>query len=779
MSNNNPQSVGVLDFADLKKNFPRPHDKFWTVEEVAALTGEQGTNGSGPPATPPNAGVKKRRVSGRYEGTNAKDGAGGDVHLELRVDVDGRRPVVRVSGDFFKKSGGALTYLYSFVVSAPHIGPAADGDSVTIKGFAVYEPKQKQKPPHVVVTIRRVPAGVDDDDDDDDENKNKNAPPAKVTFSEKFNGPAAEEFECAFASRYFRTVQYEVDTVEGTKVSDSYDAPPLTPGGPARPLTFPAAYAEAGIKMEKAGEWDVIPEATARHLEGDDGKWDDSELYSSMLTHFSLVDLEAQEKDTKRERQWKVWLLVATEHVSPTMRGIMFNHEFGRQRQGCAVFYEKIKGDQSDGGDESKARRAALRTYVHELGHCFNLRHSWEKFTAEPQVDDSKDGLSDSLSFMNYVERYTDGKDAYWDRFTFEFDDPELEHLRHGFRDYVIMGGNNFGQGAAESDSAAFGRPAENDSGLVLELRARRSFMLCEPVVIELKLYKKGAGVKIVHESIHPDHGFVHLAIRKPNGRVVPYSPLGSHCVAPTFTDLCDHHPSIYASAYVGYGREGFYFGEAGFYQIFAVYHSKSGAEVVSEPLTIRVRNPHNEAEEEIADLYYGHDEGKLFCLLGSDSEHLSSGNKSLDTVLDKYGDHPLAVHAHVVKGVNAGRRFKRITEGKRLAARPPDAGDSERLLSQVVDSAIMGEGFFRRLWDKATFRRRPAYDPALAPRLDNITLNMCVRRLARAKKRMGDERGADQTIDAALAYFESRLSKPHVLARVRAQLEKTRRMKY
>lgn len=775
MSNNTTQTVDVSVVADLKvadlkvvadlkKDFPRPHNRSWTVEEVECLTGQPGTNGSGPPAALPLAGDRKLRVSGRYEGTNSKPVPGGDFNLELRVDVDGRRPTVRVSGDFFKNSSGVLTHWCSFVFKPQKITAAAD--VVTIKGFATYGPKQK--PPNVVLTIPRVPLGADGNEDAED-----NAPPARITFSNKLGEPAAEEYECKLVSRYFRTVQYEVDTVEGTKVFDSYDAPPLSPGGPPRPLSFAAAYAEAGIEMEGAGEWEIIPEVTAVLLEGEDRKWDDSELYASMLTHFSLVDLDAQRKDTKRERQWRLWLLVATEHRNANMRGIMFNYEFGRQRQGCAVFYDKIKGDEPD------KKRAALRTYVHEMGHCFNLLHSWEKSTSEPQVDDRVNGLSDSLSFMNYVDRYRDGEEAYWKRFAFEFDDPELRHLRHGLRDQVIMGGNFFGQGSAEFDPGAFERPAADDSGLGLELRARRSFMLCEPVVIELKLYRKGARFKSVYESIHPDHGFVQIAIRKPNGQVVPYLPLGSHCIAATLTDLCDHKPSLYASAYIGYGKDGFYFGEAGFYQIFAVYHSTCGTDVISEPITIRVRNPHDEAEEEIADLYYGHDEGKLFYLLGSDSEHLEDGNRNLDTVLDKYCDHPLAVHAHVVKGVNAGRRFKKITEDKTLATRAPKSGDSEKLLSQIVDPTIMGKGFFQRMWNMTSRRRRVERDSSLPPRLDNITLNMCVRRLARAKKRRGDESGANKTLDAALAYFESKLRRPHVLARIKAQLEKTRMEEY
>ncbi|HEV7892232.1 MAG TPA: hypothetical protein VGP08_16415 [Pyrinomonadaceae bacterium] len=762
MSNNNPQTVGVIELADLiadlKKDFPRPHDRIWTVEEVAAIEGKPSANGGGP-GVATSAGVATRLVSGRYEGTEA----GGEFRLELRVDVDGRRPTLKVSGDLFQKSGGDFTHWGSFRVDKLDIEALAD--KVTLKGTAKYS--RGGKPPVVVVSIRRAPADKKDADAPPADKKETDAPPAEVTLSTFNPEVVGERYTCAFASPFFRAVQYELDMLKGTEAFDSYDTGALTSGGPKRTLTLETAYAEAGIEMKAAGKSNVIEDDVINALAKTDRKWSDTELHDAMVQQFSLLRGAAL-------KDWKLWVLVATEHEQADTRGMMFDS--GR-RQGCAVFHNLVNK-----GEDPARKRAALRTYMHEVGHCFNLLHSWEKHTNNTNISNRPD----SLSYMNYVEKFPEGNtpeeraEAYWKKFAFEFDDPELLHLRHAFRDNIIMGGNFFGTGAAEFEVQTFNRPlTAEDSGLTLKLEARKSFMLCEPVVIEVKLYWNGSGCKMVYESIHPDRGFVQLAIRKPDGRIVPYRPFISHCVDPTLTDLCVHQPSIYASAYIGYGRDGFYFGEAGFYQIVAVYYSPCGAEVISEPLDIRVRNPLNEVEEDIADHYYGHDEGALFYLLGSDSEHLSSGNRSLDNVLDKYGDHPLAIHAQVVKGVNDGRLFKKITEGNRLAARAPLAADSSRLLSQVVDPEITGAGFFRRLWDTVTFRRRAAYEPPLAPRLDNITLNMCVRRLARAKKRMGDEKGADQTLDAALAYFDSRVSRPHVLARIKAQLEKTRGEKY
>ena len=68
----------------------------------------------------------------------------------------------------------------------------------------------------------------------------------------------------------------------------------------------------------------------------------------------------------------------------------------GRQRQGCAAFHSVI------GGTSNEAQRAMLRTYVHELGHCFNLYHSHHKeFMNPPQPN-----RLDALSWMHYPQEY-------------------------------------------------------------------------------------------------------------------------------------------------------------------------------------------------------------------------------------------------------------------------------------------------------------------------------------------------------------------------------------
>jgi hypothetical protein len=696
------------------------NEKEWTVEEIAAMTTAMenetdadtaGTSASASEsasqvaaktgmaadhATPP-----KRPLSGLYKG------AAGTFQLELRVDVDGKRPTRRVSGDLYRVAGSTTTYFGSFIVNSPTI--TVTGNRVTIKGSGNYSFITLF--PIVTVTITRVPAFAP-------------AGPAKVTFSDAAGGQGTT-YHCSFVSPFFRTVQYEQDVEIGTKAFEKYNTGSQTSGGPSRVLSVVSAYNEAGIDMQIAGVSNIVTGGS-----GQDRKWSDAELHASMVQQFSMW---------RNDPQWKVWLLVANDHERQDLRGIMFDQQ-GKQRQGCAVFYDRIKGD------DNASQRAALRTYVHELGHCFNLLHSWQKsFAVPPQPN-----RIDALSWMNYVQNFPGGANAYWSAFPFQFDDPELVHLRHGFRNNVIMGGNSFAIGAADFDTQPFNEQVVDNSGLKLELRVQegKNFVQGEPVVVELKLSTTDLRGKRVHTRLHPNFGFVQLAIQMPSGNVLPFRPLVEQCLETETTILNSDNPSIYASAYIGYGKGGFYFDQSGIYQMRAIYHALDGSEVVSNILTVRVRNPLDKAEEAIADAYSGHDQGTLFFLLGSDSEYLDSGNKALDNVMDRYSDHPLSVYAKLVKGINAGRAFKTVTEDKMVVQRAPNTSEAIKSLTEVIEASTKKDG--------------------KAEGLDNITLNMAMRKLARAQSREGDLEKADRTLEYLVTYFKDQLHlKPHVVNQI------------
>jgi hypothetical protein len=655
----------------------------------------------------------KRRVSGRYRSP------GGGFQLELRVDVDGTRPMKRVSGDFFQTSGATTAYSGSFIVNAPTVTVSAT--LVTIEGLGQYT--WSAGAPKIKVTIPRVTIL---------------SPPAAATvlFSTVSGSPGAT-YLCPFVSAYFRTVQSEQDSVTTTIPFVTYNTGslPQPPSSPARDLTVAKAYAEAGIEMQTAGVVNVVNTAEA----GPDAKWDDSELHNAMVNNFSLW---------ANIPQWKVYLIVATSHLGG-YRGIMFDYSGTFQRQGCAVFYDAIKGT------DATNQRAQLRTYVHELGHCFNLLHSWQKNLANPPAPLGPNGGLGDLSWMNYAWKYQPplpapgGEPAYWANFPFQFTDNEVIHLRHGFYRNVILGGNDFAVGAAEVDPEIFADRTEDNSGLRLALESKSTFAAGEPVVVELKLSTTDARGKRVHPYLHPNATMVQIAVRKPSGRTVVYRPMIEHCIDEDRTVVLDEErPTIYDSAYLGYGKGGFYFDQPGLYEVRGIYVAPDGSRVVSPTLRLRVRSPHTPADEEVAELFSGDEQGQLFYLLGSDSAALESGRRAFETVLDKYGKHPLAVYARLVRGINRERDFKQLTVDKIVKVRYADTTESVSLLSSVVDASIADKG------------------------VDNVTLNMVMRRLASAQKKAGDLERAKKTMDEMVEVFKAKRLKAHVLRQISAQAE-------
>lgn len=620
--------------------------------------------------------VIKKAVSGCY------GGALGAFQVELRVDIDRARSMKRISGDFYQTLGKTLSYLGSFIVDSPVItvGPS----QVIVKGKGRFS--FSAGAPVVQVTIPRVSFF-------------QPQAPATLQFLTVSNAPAAS-YHCPFTSLHFRTVRIETDCVSDLATSpfNSYNTGSLPSGGNARSLGVVASFAEAGIGMVPTAGNNAIDAGAA----GPDASWSNAELHAAMQEHFSLWrDLP----------QWCVWQLVAQKHdLGSSLYGIMFDQE-GKQRQGCAVFHAGI------GGTTAEKLRLQLYTYVHELGHCFNLMHSWQKQYASPP----KPNRPDSLSWMNYPWAYPDGGPAgFWNSFDFRFDDEELIHLRHGFRNDVIMGASHFTVGASLGRDV-MADPISDESGLVLAISThQKSFALGEPVVLELKLKATDTRGRRAHTWLHPNYGLVRVVISKPSGEVCAYEPLIDHLVGDRQTVL-GVNDEIQDSAYIGYGKGGFYFDQPGQYRVRAAYAALDGSQVLSAMLTIRVRYPVSEEEDKLAELFMGDEQGALLYLKGSDNASLRSGNNAFDEVLDRFGAHPMASYVRMVKGVNAARAFKTINVGeeKLVTVRPPRADDSIALLSSVKTAQV----------------------------LDPVTAEEAMYCLAFAQRQVGDEEAARKTL--------------------------------
>src|SRR5438034_1639992 len=520
---------------------------------------------------------------------------------------------------------------------------------ITITGLGSYT--WSASAPRVKITIPRVPII---------------SPAGAATLQHlTLSGSPGATYICKFASGFLRSVLFEQDrqdTVPAPFVS--YNTGSLPSGGPARTLAISAAYAEARIEMQTAGVTDVVNTSDA----GANGTWSDAELHAAMVRHFSLW------RDIP---QWAVWLFHAKLHdLGPGLYGIMFD-QTGKQRQGAAVFYQSLAGTTAD------KQRLQLYTCTHELGHCFNLLHSWQKSLGTPPVPDRPN----SLSWMNYPWRYPlGGAGAFWSSFAFQFDDQELIHIRHAFRDAVIMGGNPFAVGSALENPEGWRDPIEDHSGLRLELRAPRSFGYGIPVSVDLELSATDSRGRRVAQRLRPRNGNVEIAIRQPSGRVLIYKPLLHQCAADDVIVLDADTPGITETALVHYGQDGFYFDSPGSYRLRARTVGADGSIVLSNVLDLRVQAPVSREDDEAAALAFGDEQGTLIYLMGSDFDQLRAGNDALSELQERFPEHPLAAVARIVQGTNAARQFKHVAADNTVTVRKSNPEEAEALLSGLVD---------------------------------------------------------------------------------------------
>ena len=586
--------------------------------------------------------VDRRPVSGRYRGEPQ------DLVVELRVDVDGSHPTHRVSADYFRTHGREHEHLRSMRIDAPRV--KFEPAKVTITGHGAWS--QEARHQSIRVTIPRVAAGLPQ-------------PPARLEHLGS-DGSTGARYVLAFESEYFRRVEFEEAVQRGVRRFVSYDTGELTSPAPARTLSSISAFAEAGVEMVPTREPLAIDTARA----GANATWSDAELHAAMEASFTRW----------RDRpQWAIWLLHATDHDDPAIGGLMFDRR-GVQRQGCAIFY----GSRPRSGADAERNR--LHSCVHELGHGFNLLHSWQKSLAVPPVP----SRPDALSWMNYPERFSRGTERFWSTFGFQFDEPELVHLRHGFQHEVIMGGAPLRGGAARIAEDNWSGDRQ-DPGLRLRLSCDPTFSYGVPVTVSATLSATAARGREVPVIFGPQAGSLDVLIRTPRGEESVFVPLLRHCRGQEAPTMLEPGRPLRSQPFIHYGQNGFSFPMAGRYTLRARFAGSDGRIALSDAVSLRVLAPITRADREIERLIGGDEQvATLLTLLGSDAPQLGSAEDKLKQVIERYPAHPAAAAARVAIGTNLARTFKRIATDGSVVARRPRPMQAAALIGSVIDIAAV-----------------------------------------------------------------------------------------
>jgi len=368
------------------------------------------------------------RFSGRFFGsTPAWNLTGGVPETDtsrvtvLRVDVDGVRPLLMVSGRLW------LTNTWGVAGAHDFLGTLSFEGEVEWAGetWRVYASADVDLPGAHGMDVA-VSAG-------------------RCLFRLRTQqGPlAASSLERA--SDWFRSVEIEVDLQEEVSYELSYDTAlnnEKLPTWEDQILNIPSTFKRAGIDVTlvKPDPQKLVDVAHANQ----DKRWDNLELHDAMQKSWERFD---------DAPNWAMWVLGAYQHVDGEgLGGIMFDgpgSPDAPQRQGAAVFSNALMHNPGpfweNALNAADAKRSRFFSLIHEIGHAFNLAHSWQKALVPSSIPGASSwtplkNRPDARSWMNYPHEIP----GFYDTFSFDFDEEELKFLRHAPESYVRMGGSPF-----------------------------------------------------------------------------------------------------------------------------------------------------------------------------------------------------------------------------------------------------------------------------------------------------------------------------------------------
>ncbi|HJQ68964.1 MAG TPA: hypothetical protein VKA70_08330 [Blastocatellia bacterium] len=544
------------------------------------------------------------------------------IREELRIDVDGSYPQNVASGTVHGGIASRVHWIANLTPSGPN----------TWNGSIWYKDGPVLSFPYTNVVIKVHRSLI------------SSLQKATVVFS---GGAPPRTRVFKYTSRYFRKVDFEFDFAEGEAALTEID----TGAHPNRPATLPVENLTMKKTFNRTG-FDVTTSPGANvpiSGAGVDAVWSNNEMHDAMQIYWSHFAASAQ---------WAFWIFFASLHEWGTgLGGIMFDDIGPNQRQGTAIFNDSFISV-PPGGDAAPAawiKRMIYWTACHEMGHSFNLAHSWQKSLVFDGHGPWIPLLDEPLerSFMNYPFVVPGGESAFFSDFEFRFSDGELLFMRHAPERFVRMGDALWFDNHGFQEANVLPQPS-----LTLELRANRDkpiFEFLEPVVLELKLKNTSSEPRIVPENILATQEAMTVIIKKQGEPARQYAPYARYCHLPKGRVL-NPGDKMYDSLFVAAGLGGWQIAEPGNYLI-QLSVNIGGEDIVSNPLTLRVTPPRGYEEEVLAQDFFCNDVGRVLAFDGS--RHLDKANDVLRQVSEQLSDRRVAIHTRVPLAKVKAREYK------------------------------------------------------------------------------------------------------------------------
>lgn len=652
-------------------------------------------------------------VSGLYQAVVPLGARSGE---QIRLDVDGFYPQMAVSGVYTVSGRAPVTWLarlrrtsgdrYSGSISYRY--PAA------VSGFPYVT---------VQVTVRQPASGSGQ---------------PEVTIEFKASGVPRRRQDYRRVSTSFDQVVFEYDSVAGiTPVTvfntGSHNNRPALLA--VEDLSLETVYRRSGFDVQVSGA-STVPLTGA----GANQAWSDMEMHDAMQTAWSR---------NANIPQWALWVFFANQYEDPDtgqgdtgMGGIMFD-SIGRERQGTAIFYNSFISEQPAGDAQAAAYVARMRfwTAVHEMGHAFNLLHSWQKALGQPWIPMAN--VPEARSFMNYPYRVQGKVPAFFSNFEYRFTDSELLFMRHAPRQFVQMGNAAFATSHAFEEARISPQP-----DFSLEIRFNRpkpEFDFMEPVVAEVKLKNTSAEPKIVDANLLTDLHELSIMVRKDGGEAREYHGFATSCRKARPSVLAPGE-ALYNSVYLAAGANGLDLAEPGYYTVRAMI-ALNDEDVMSPPVRLRITPPRGYDDEYLAQDFFSEDVARVMTFDGT--RVLEGANKTLREVADRLKGRAVARHANIALAMplkSAGKVLN-FAEGKIKTASAKPAAAAKELSSALL-----------------------ARPEEAAETLGHVDYKYYVDRLTDLLAAEGDPGSALNAQQKLLAVFESRKVKAAVLEAIRSR---------
>jgi hypothetical protein len=626
---------------------------------------------------------------------------------ELRLDVDGRYPQMVASGTIFRFIFSQTHWIANLIATGPN----------SWAGTIWYKDGDVASFPYTNVDIQVVRSFF------------PNLRSATVTFSTCCGVPKLTR-TFKFKSQYFHPVDFEFDFAQGLTPTTSVD----TCAHPNRPaalscenLTIETVFKRAGFGVTTS-PGGIVPLAGA----GDNAKWSDLEMHDAMQSYWSRFAAIPQ---------WAMWTFFAYLHEWGTgLGGIMFDDIGPNHRQGTALFTGSFISlpPADDPNPAAWVQRMIFWTACHEMGHAFNLAHSWQKSLVYlgkgpwiPLVDEPE-----ARSFMNYPYFVAGETPAFFADFEYRFSDGELLFLRHAPARFVQMGNADW------FDHHGFqGANISPEPKLKLQLRVNRErtvFEFMEPVTLELKLTNISSQPRVVDENLLSRTDSMTIILKKDGKPARQFAPYAQYCWLPGKTMLMSGE-SVYESLFVSAGHNGWDLAEPGNYTVQIALHL-DGEDIISNVLRINVAPPRGYEEEFLAQDFFSEEVGRILTFNGS--LFFTKGNDALRGVYKKLSDRRVAFHASLVLGNAIARDYKQLVE---------DPKEPRKQLGVKIQGAQPKEA------QKLQTAALTANMPTAVESFGHINYKRYVDRFSDWLAQQGDIKGAEESQDALYKTFSTR----------------------